>query len=45
MISYGTTVVYAVRRWSKRRYAAHDCHTMQQKYYGQELVFWLKYMF
>jgi hypothetical protein len=20
-----TTVVYAVRRWSKRRYAAHDC--------------------
>jgi len=23
--SYGTTVVYAVRRWPKRRYAAHDC--------------------
>ena len=21
----GTTVVYAVRRWPKRRYAAHDC--------------------
>jgi len=23
--SYGTTVVYAVRRWPKRRYAAHTC--------------------
>ena len=22
---YGTTVVYAVRRWPKRRYASHDC--------------------
>jgi len=22
---YGTTVLYAVRRWPKRRYAAHDC--------------------
>ena len=21
----GTTFVYAVRRWPKRRYAAHDC--------------------
>ena len=24
-ISYGTTVVYTVRRWWKRRYAAHIC--------------------
>ena len=23
--SYGTTVVYAIRRWPKRRYAAHHC--------------------
>ena len=25
IILYGTTVVYAFRRWPKRRYAAHDC--------------------
>jgi len=24
-IIYWTTAVYAVRRWPKRRYAAHDC--------------------
>jgi len=23
--SYGTTVVYEVRRWQKSRYAAHTC--------------------
>jgi len=25
LLYYGTAVVYAVRRWPKRRYAAHDC--------------------
>ena len=25
LLSYGTTVVYAVRCWSKRRYSAHTC--------------------
>jgi len=25
VLCYGTTVVYAVRRWPKRRYLAHDC--------------------
>ena len=25
ILYYGTTVLYAVRRWPKRRYAAHDC--------------------
>jgi len=25
MLYYGTTVVYAVRRWPKRCYAAHTC--------------------
>jgi hypothetical protein len=24
ILYYGTTVVYEVRRWPKRRYAAHD---------------------
>ena len=25
ILYYGTTVLYAVRRWPKRRYLAHDC--------------------
>ena len=25
IIYYGTTVVYAIRRWPKRRYALHTC--------------------
>jgi len=25
LLSYGTTVVYAVSHWPKHRYAAHSC--------------------
>jgi len=29
--SYGTRIVYAVRRWPKRRYTAHDCKWLWKK--------------
>ena len=29
---FGTTVVYTVRRWAKRRYAAHTCTSYLYKF-------------
>jgi len=39
---YGTTVVYAVRRWQKRRYAAHDrtlCAHNVERLHVKEVVY------
>ena len=33
---YGTTVVYAVCRWSQRRYATHTCNEEQQRNVAQK---------